>query len=67
MHQESMFPPCVEAMQLTITRGAYGWTLRVGARLDGERWTDVTWQQYDGLSMAELLDVIDGSATRMGP
>lgn len=68
MSQLSMFPPAVEAMTVQLRRGELGgWTMRVAARLDGERWTDVDWQEYDSLSMSEVLEVLDAVASQIGP
>lgn len=51
---------------MIVTRGPFGWSIRVAARLEGERWTHTKWMQYEGLSMAELLDVVEQSATKTG-
>ena len=68
MTQQSMFPPAVEAMNVSIYRSdTYGWHMRIGVRLDSERWCNVAWRQYDHLSMAEVLDVLDAEASRVGP
>lgn len=62
-----MFPPSVEAVSVMVTRAEpWGWSLRIATRLESERWTDVEWRQYDRLTMAEVLDVIDSSASRIG-
>ena len=64
--QLSMFPPSVEAMSLTISRGMHGWHLRIAARIEGTRWTDTTWHEYERLSFAEMLEVVEATALQMG-
>ena len=62
MSQQSMFPVALEAMNVMVYRSETGgWHLRVGVRLEGARWTGAEWIEYDGLSWAEVLDVIDAS------
>lgn len=62
--QLGMFPPVVEAVSATITRDPFGWRLRVATRFEGERWHSVTWLEYEHLTMAELLEVIESSAAQ---
>lgn len=67
MSQMSMFPPTVEALSLMAYRAEpYGWTMRIAVRLEGQRWTAAEWQQYERLTFAELLEIVDQVASKMG-
>ena len=59
MQEPEMFPPLVDAANFTVRRAANGsWHMRCAARVEGARWTDVEWVDYDNLSIGELVDVL---------
>lgn len=59
MQEREMFPPLVDAANFTVRREPNGgWHMRCAARVEGARWTDVEWIDYDDLSIGELVDVL---------
>ena len=63
MDQDQLFPPEVDGLHVSAVWGARtGWRLTITSHDEGGRWRSEGASLYDGLTLAELLDVIDADA-----
>lgn len=63
MDQAELFPPAVDGLHVSaVWSAATGWRLTVTSHHEGGRWDQAGAVVYDRLTLAEVLDAIDGDA-----
>lgn len=64
--QERLFNTAPVAVSITAGWShGFGWTLHMCSRKDGQDWADARIEHYEGLSTAELLDVLDVTSSNL--